>query len=108
MLQTLKDKLDDVKNKSPAEKLTILLPYIMVIVPIVRMIELYRLCGGNLVKIINNIEYLYKGAPHISLIDLLIGIPAGFFIVHFWKLNMKMNKKNTRQGEEYGSARCGA
>lgn len=99
--------LEEFKNKSPTEKLIFLLPYIVVIVPIVRIIELYRLCAGDLMMIMNNLEYLYKGAPHIALTDLLIGIPAGYFLVYFAKENAKFNRKKTRQGEEYGSARWG-
>ena len=107
MINEIKTQLEDFKNKSPAEQLIILLPYIAIIVPLVRIAELYRLCEGDLLMIINNLEYLYKGPPHIALTDLLIGIPAGFFLVRYWKASIEVNRKNIRQKDAYGSARWG-
>ena len=107
MFREIKRQFEEFKNKSPTEQLIFLLPYIVVIVPLVRMVELYRLCGGDLLMIMNNLEYLYKGTVHIAVTDLLIGIPAGFFLVQYWKVNIEFNRKNTRKGEEYGAARWG-
>lgn len=90
------------------KQMLFLLPYILAIIAVSRIAELYRLCGGKLVLIFKNMEYLYKSVPHFAVSDLLIGIPAGFFIVWFVKTDRELHKKNTRPKEEYGSSRWSA
>ena len=99
--------IEDFKTKSPFEKLWYLLPYILAITISIRIVELYRLCGGNLIIMLRNLNYVYQSVPNLSFSDLLIGIPTGYFIIYYWKWNTKRNQKNTRVGEEYGSARWG-
>ncbi len=107
MFNELKKQFEEFKNKSPTQQLVFLLPYVLVIVPLVRIVELYRLCSGDLMMLMNSIDYLYKGSLHLAITDLLIGIPTGFFLVQYWKINQEFNRKKTRKGEEYGSARWG-
>ncbi len=84
-----------------------LLPYILSLLVCCRIAELYRLCSGNLVRILKNVEYLYKSLPHFAVTDLLVGVPAGLFIVWYIKTDREIHKKNTRPKEEYGSSRWG-
>ena len=107
MIGKLKKEIEDFKTKSPPEKLRYLLPYILAITISIRIVELYRLCGGNLIIMLRNLNYVYQSVPNLSFSDLLIGIPTGYFIIYYWKWNTKRNQKNTRVGEEYGSARWG-
>ncbi len=89
------------------DKLILIIPYIFSILLCSRVAELYRLCNGNLVKIMRNIEYLYKTVPRFAITDFLFGIPAGYFIIWYIKYEHERNKKNTRKGVEYGSAKWG-
>lgn len=107
MKNHLQEKLISFQEISAKEKVTILVPYILSCIICSRIAELYRLCAGNLLKILMNMPYLYRSFPHFSFIDLLIGIPAGYFIVWYIKWNHKMHSKNTRRGIEYGSAKWG-
>ncbi len=107
-MERIKDKIEAFKVLDLKTKLIIVIPYFFSMLFCSRIVELYRLCSGNFVKIIRNIEYLYKTMPHFALTDLLIGIPAGFFIVWYIKWENGLKRKNTRKGVEYGSARWGA
>lgn len=107
-MERIKDKIEAFKVLDLKAKLIIVIPYFFSMLFCSRIVELYRLCSGNFVKIIRNIEYLYKTMPHFALTDLLIGIPAGFFIVWYIKWENGLKRKNTRKGVEYGSARWGA
>lgn len=107
-MEKIKDKIEAFNALDLKGKLIIIIPYLFSIFLCSRIAELYRLCSGNLVKIIRNIEYLYKAIPRFALTDLLIGIPAGFFIVWYIKWENGLRRKNTRKGVEYGSARWGS
>lgn len=55
-----------------------------------------------------NIEYLYKNfPPRFQWSDISYGTLAGILLVCYFKWEFTRNKKNTRQGVEYGSARWG-
>lgn len=107
-MEKIKDKIEAFNALDLKGKLIIIIPYLFSIFLCSRIAELYRLCSGNFVKIINNIEYLYKSIPRFALTDLLIGISAGFFIVWYIKWENGLRRKNTRKGVEYGSARWGS
>ena len=107
MIEKFKDNIAAFKEKPLKNQIIIALPYLIVILCCCRIVELYRLCNGNLVKMIRNVEYLYKVAPNFVLSDLLIGIPAGYFIVWHTKWKNKLHRKNMRPGEEYGGAKWG-
>lgn len=103
----IKEKIADFKSLSMKEKMILVIPYAVVILICCRVAELYRLCNGSIVKCMKNLEYLYKSFPHFVMTDLLFGLPVGFFIVWYMKYENARNKKNTRKGVEYGSARWG-
>lgn len=103
----IKEKIADFKSLSTKEKMILVIPYAVVILICCRVAELYRLCNGSIVKCMKNLEYLYKSFPHFAMTDLLFGLPVGFFIVWYMKYENARNKKNTRKGVEYGSARWG-
>lgn len=103
----MKEKIADFKSLSTKEKMILVIPYAVVILICCRVAELYRLCNGSIVKCMRNLEYLYKSFPHFVMTDLLFGLPVGFFIVWYMKYENARNKKNTRKGVEYGSARWG-
>lgn len=103
----MKEKIESFKELSVKEKIILLFPYVLIILLCCRVAELYRLCDGNLMKIMKNMAYLYRTFPNFALTDLLFGIPTGYFITWYMKWEMKKNRKNTRQGIEYGSARWG-
>lgn len=103
--KSIQERFGAFREMSLKKQMLFLLPYILAIIAVSRIAELYRLCGGNLVRIFKNMEYLYKSVPHFAVSDLLIGIPAGFFIVCFVKTDRELHKKNTRPKEEYGSSR---
>ncbi len=107
MIKRVREKLEEFKAFDLKTKLGIIIPYTLSILVCSRVAELYRLCGGNLYKMLRNIEYLYKSMPHFDLNDLLIGVPLGCFAVFYIKWSAGRNKKNTRQGVEYGSAKWG-
>lgn len=106
-MEKIKDKIEAFNALDLKGKLIIIIPYLFSIFLCSRIAELYRLCSGNFVKIIRNIEYLYKAIPRFALTDLLVGIPAGFFIIWYMKWENGLRRKNTRKGVEYGSARWG-
>ena len=108
MLKNIKNQIGVFKEKSFREKAFFLLPYIMAVIATSRLCELWRLCGGSLAKLIKNAGYLYKTIPRFALIDLMIGVPIGCLIIWYIKWNNKMHSKNTREKEEYGSARWSA
>lgn len=106
-MEKIKDKIEAFNALDLKGKLIIIIPYLFSIFLCSRIAELYRLCNGNFVKMIRNMEYLYKAIPRFALTDLLIGIPAGFFIIWYIKWENGLRRKNTRKGVEYGSARWG-
>ena len=106
-MNKIKDKIEEFKERSLKEKIILLIPYILAILVCSRIAELYRLCHGNFIRIMANIEYLYKSFPQFAINDILFGVPAGYFIVWYIKYENGRNRKKTRRGEEYGSARWG-
>lgn len=106
-MNKIKDKIEEFKERSLKEKIILLIPYILAILVCSRIAELYRLCHGNFIRIMANIEYLYKSFPQFAINDILFGVPAGYFIVWYIKYENARNRKKTRRGEEYGSARWG-
>lgn len=106
-MEKLKDRVEEFRESSLKEKVILLVPYILAILVCCRIAELYRLCHGNFIRIMENIEYLYKSFPQLAINDLLFGVPAGYFIVWYIKYENARNKKKTRKGVEYGSARWG-
>ena len=107
MIGRWKEKFYDFKDYSTKEKIIFLVPYIICCIVCCRIVELYRLCQGNFIKMIQNVEYLYKSFPHFFITDLIYGIPAGILLAWYLKWEMTKNKKNMRRGVEYGSARWG-
>lgn len=105
--KTYKEKIQAFMEKSAKEKLKIMTPYAISSFACDRVVELYRLCDGNLTKVIKNMEYLYKTFPDFVLSDLAIGTAVGCMIVAYVKFQNNMHRKNTRQGEEYGASRWG-
>lgn len=103
----LKEKLSDFKALSTKDKLLIMVPYLLTILLCCRIAELYRLCNGNYIKILKNMEYLYKSIPHFASTDFLFGIPAGYFIIWYIKYENARKRKKTRKGVEYGSGEWG-
>lgn len=57
--------------------------------------------------IIKNVSYLYRSLPNFTFSDLTYGILMGYFCTRYFKWELNRNKKNTRRGVEYGSARWG-
>lgn len=105
MIQTW---LEDFREKPLKDNLFIVTPYVVSMFFIARIAELYRLCGGDLYKFVKNITYIYKVfPPRLTFQDILIGLLVGAVIVWCIRWTNKMHKKNTRFGEEYGSARWG-
>lgn len=105
--KTYKEKIQAFMEKSAKEKIKIMTPYAISSFACDRVVELYRLCDGNLTKVIKNMEYLYKSFPSFTLSDLAIGTTVGCLIVAYIKFENNMHRKNTRQGEEYGASRWG-
>lgn len=103
----IKEKIADFQAFSIKEKITLAIPYIIAILLCSRIAELYRLCNGSLMKFMRNIEYLYKTFPRFAFTDILLGIPAGCLIIWYIKYENARNRKNTRKGVEYGSAKWG-
>lgn len=103
----IKEKIADFQAFSIKEKITLAIPYIIAILLCSRIAELYRLCNGSLMKFMRNIEYLYKTFPRFVFTDILLGIPAGCLIIWYIKYENARNRKNTRKGVEYGSAKWG-
>ncbi len=107
-IEHVKEWFSDFKEKTLKEKLSVILPYGLCMFIIARIAELYRLCRGNLYRFIKNIPYIYKVfPPHFALNDLVLGVSLGFFIVCSARWSSRMHAKNTKFGEEYGSARWG-
>ena len=106
-MERLKEKWQDFLDKSPPEKVTFILPYCIVCFFLCRLIEMWRLSGGNVMIILKSFDYIYKTFPNFALTDLLIGIPIGCALVAYRKWNVKIHSKNTKKGVEYGSARWG-
>lgn len=101
--------LEQFKDKPAKEKLMIALPYAAGIFLTARIAELYRLCRGDFFAFIKNIQYIYKAfPPQFTARDLLIGVSIGFFIVYAVRWQSRIHRKNTRSGEEYGSAKWSA
>lgn len=107
MLERLKGKYRDFNELSVKEKIWMIAPFTISVIICCRIAELYRLCHGNFIRMVQNIEYLYKSFPHFRITDLLYGIPAGIIIAWYLKWELTRNKKNMRKGIEYGSAKWG-
>lgn len=107
MTEKVTDKINKFMEKPAKDKMIFLLPYILAIIVCSRIVELYRLCNGNKVKMIRNFAYIYKVFPQFTITDLLIGGVFGILIIYYIRWNNKLHRKNTREGEEYGGARWG-
>lgn len=107
MTKYLSKKIGSFREMSLKKQVFFLLPYILSMLVCCRAAELYRLCSGNLVMILKNVDYLYKSLPRLAVTDLFIGVPVGLFIVWYIKTDREIHKKNTRPKEEYGSSRWG-
>lgn len=107
MTEKVTDKINKFMEKPVKDKMIFLLPYILAIIVCSRIVELYRLCNGNIVKMIRNFAYIYKVFPQFTITDLLIGGVFGILIIYYIRWNNKLHRKNTREGEEYGGARWG-
>ena len=107
MKEKIMDKINKFMEKPAKEKMIFLLPYILAIIIFSRIVELYRLCNGNMVKMIRNFEYIYKTFPQFAITDILIGGLIGVLAISYIRWNNKLHRKNTREGEEYGGARWG-
>lgn len=98
IIDKIKKCIEDFKSKTIKNQMIILLPYLMVIILITRFVELYRLCGGSLNKLIQNLDYIYKTIPRFTFRDLFTGITIGFIIV--WFLNGIANYMARMRGWE--------
>lgn len=103
----MKEKIGTFRELSIKEKISLILPYFMVILVCSRIAELYRLCNGNFVMFIRNIEYLYKSFPRFTFYDILFGILIGWLITYSIRWERSRNQKNTKPGAEYGDAKWG-
>ncbi len=107
-MEQIKEWLAEFKDKPFKDKLILVLPYILCMFFIARIAELYRLCGGDIFMFLKNITYIYKVfPPRFKFREALLGIAIGFVIVWYARWHSKINRKNTRFGVEYGSARWG-
>lgn len=106
-MEKLKEKWQDFIGKSPPEKVSFLLPYFIVCLICCRLVEMWRLSGGNISIIMKNFSYIYSTFPNFELTDLLIGIPIGCTLVAYKKWDISIHAKNEKRGVEYGSARWG-
>lgn len=100
-------KIEEFRNLPPPQKIRLLLPYLTAAFLCARIAELSRMAGGSLEKILVNISYIVKTVPRFNLKELCIGSVAGFLIVFYIKWEQQLRRKNSRDGEEYGSARWG-
>lgn len=107
MKEKIIKQIERFKEKPAKQQVLIILPYAVVMFFCIRLAELYRLCQGNLNRMLTNIAYIYKAFPRFNLTDILIGIGTGFIIVYFIKWYNMLHHKNERRGEEYGSSRWG-
>lgn len=103
----IKQKIEKFRNLSPPKKCRLVIPYVVVIFFCTRVVELYRVCNHNLGEFLMNFSYIIKTVPVFTLKDLCIGGLMGFAIVYYIKWDNKIHRKNTRDKEEYGSARWG-
>lgn len=106
-MKKIKQQYENFKEKPIKEKIILVAPYVVIMLICCRLLELYRLCSGNFVMIIKNVSYLYRSLPNFTFSDLTYGILMGYFCTRYFKWELNRNKKNTRRGVEYGSARWG-
>lgn len=107
IIEKIKQQYENFKEKPIKEKIILVAPYVVIMLICCRLLELYRLCSGNFVMIIKNVSYLYRSLPNFTFSDLTYGILMGYFCTRYFKWELNRNKKNTRRGVEYGSARWG-
>lgn len=108
MKNWLKGKWEDFNELETKEKILLIFLYVICIFVCSRIVELYRLCSGNLFMIAKNLDYLYKSfPPRFQWNDIVYGSFAGIILVCYFRWELNRNKKNTRKGIEYGSARWG-
>ena len=107
MKEKIIKQIERFKEKPVKQQVLIILPYAVIMLICTRLTELYRLCQGNLIRMLTNIAYIYKAFPRFNLTDILTGIGTGFVIVYFIKWYNMLHHKNERRGEEYGSSRWG-
>lgn len=103
----LKEKISDFNALSVKDKLLLMFPYLLTILICCRVAELYRLCNGNYIRIMKNMEYLYKSFPRFSITDILFGVPTGYLIIWYIKYENARKRKKMRKGVEYGSGEWG-
>lgn len=103
----IKKQWEKFMGLSPPKRILMLLPYILAMFLCCRIIELYRRSGGDITVLILNPKIIVTTLPRFHLTDILIGAPVGCFIVYYEKWHRRIHNKNTRMGEEYGSARWG-
>ncbi len=85
----------------------IILPYAIAMAISVRVCELYRLCDRNIFRFIEHMDYIWTSGLHITMVDLIVGLPLGYGIVWFIRWDKKRHVKKTRFGIEHGAARWG-
>lgn len=95
------------RTMSVTKKILVVLPYALACCVSVRFFEYGRLCSWNLMKMFKHLDYIAKYMPNLKATDVLVGIPLGIVLVYYLKWEQSLNKKNTRPGEEHGSARWG-
>lgn len=76
MTKYLTQRIGSFREMPLKKQVFFLLPYILSMLACCRTAELYRLCSGNLVMILKNVDYLYKSLPRLAVTDLLIGVPV--------------------------------
>ena len=101
------EKIKEFRSLPPPQKLRTILPYFVAAFFCTRIVELCRIAKGNPEKILANISYIVDTVPRFTLRDLCIGSVIGSLIIFYIKWEQKIHRKNSRDGEEYGSARWG-
>lgn len=101
------EKIKEFRSLPPPQKLRTILPYFVTAFFCTRIVELCRIAKGNPEKILANISYIVDTVPRFTLRDLCIGSVIGSLIIFYIKWEQKIHRKNSRDGEEYGSARWG-
>ena len=107
MKELIERKISPFLEKSKKEKIWFLAPYILASVLCTRIVELFRLCNKNIIKVIKNLDYLYQASLQTTVFDMFIGILIGIAIITYIKWNHKLHRKNTKPGKEYGASRWG-
>ncbi len=102
-----KEYIERFLNKPPNQQVKIILPYLITCIAISRVLELWRLCCGDIMKFCYNLDYLYSTIPNFCFNDVFLGSLLGIIIIGASRFHNKTHRKNMREGEEYGSSRWG-